>query len=82
MNNRKFWKAVRKRSIVVNAVRVAIVVGLILNLINQSGRLRSGMDIAWGQVVLNFLVPYCVASYSAAKNETNLLKKEERPVGE
>lgn len=30
----------------------------------------------WGQVVLNFVVPYCVASYSAAKNEIERNKYE------
>jgi len=55
--------------IVKNAIRIALVVGTILNLVNQGGAILAGSGISWSHVALNFLVPYCVASYSAAKNE-------------
>ncbi len=58
-----------KRSIVQAAIKVAMVVGTILNLINQGGRLFDGLPLSWFQVGLNYLVPYCVSSYSAARNE-------------
>lgn len=58
-----------KRSIVQAAIKVAIVVGTILNLINQGGRLFDGLPLSWFHVGLNYLVPYCVSSYSAARNE-------------
>ncbi len=58
-----------KRSIVLAAIKVAIVVGTILNLINQGGRLLDGLSLSWFHVGLNYLVPYCVSSYSAARNE-------------
>ncbi|WP_169257857.1 nitrate/nitrite transporter NrtS [Aromatoleum toluvorans] len=51
------------------AVRVALTVGTILNLINQGGPLIAGEGISWTHVALNYLVPYCVSSYSAARNE-------------
>jgi hypothetical protein len=53
----------------INAFRVSLVVGILLNAINQGTQFINGLDIIWGQVVLNFIVPYCVASYSAAKND-------------
>ncbi|MBI2277081.1 MAG: nitrate/nitrite transporter NrtS [Dechloromonas sp.] len=56
-------------SIVRAAIKVALVVGTILNLINQGGRLVEGLSPAWFHVLLNYLVPYCVSSYSAARNE-------------
>lgn len=59
----------RQRSIVLAALRLALVVGTILNLINQGGRLAEGMSLSWFHVGLNYLVPYCVSSYSAARNE-------------
>jgi hypothetical protein len=52
-----------------NAVKIALVVGSVLNLINQGEALWRGSGVSWPHVLLNFLVPYCVASYSAAKNE-------------
>lgn len=55
------------RRIVSNALRVSLVVGTVLNVINQGGALLAGSGISWPHVLLNYLVPYCVASYSAAK---------------
>jgi len=52
-----------------NSLRIALVVGTVLNLINQGTAVVAGSGISWFQVILNYLVPYCVASYSAARNE-------------
>ena len=52
-----------------NAARVALVVGSVLNLINQGETVWSGQGVRWGNLLLNYLVPYCVSTYSAAKNE-------------
>lgn len=57
------------RRIAFNALRVAAVVGSVLNLINQGPVIWNGGQVSWMHMVLNYLVPYCVASYSAAKNE-------------
>jgi len=58
--------------IVVNAFKIALVVGTLLNLVNQGEAMLQGATIEWGHLLLNYLVPYCVASYSAAKNELEL----------
>lgn len=55
--------------IVASSLRIALVVGLALNVINQGGALLDGKPISLGHALMNFLVPFCVASYSAAKNE-------------
>ena len=65
----RFWSAAMQRHIVINACRIALVVGTALNLINQGDAILAGHGIAWGHVVMNYLVPYCVATYSAVKNE-------------
>ena len=62
-------RAARSRKVVLNALRVSFVVGSILNLINQGSVVLSGSSISWPHIVLNYVVPYCVSSYSAAKNE-------------
>lgn len=59
-----------RRDIVRNAIRVSLVVGTVLNIINQGDAFWSGHPVSWPHVILNYLVPYCVASYSAAKNES------------
>lgn len=55
--------------IVKNSLRIALVVGAILNLVNQGGAILAGAGISWIHVAMNYVVPYCVASYSAARNE-------------
>lgn len=55
--------------IVKNSLRIALVVGSILNLVNQGDAILTGAGVSWIHVALNYFVPYCVASYSAAKNE-------------
>lgn len=49
------------------ALRVALVVGTALNLVNQGPLILHGGDVSWMQVVLNYLMPYCVSSYGGAR---------------
>ena len=44
---------------------VAIIVGTILNLINQGDAAVRGISLNWAKIALTFLVPYCVATYGA-----------------
>lgn len=60
-------RAMLARPVVVNAIRVSLVVGTCLNLINQGSAIWTGGPIQWGKFLMNFAVPYLVASYSAAK---------------
>lgn len=57
------------RRIALTALRIAVVVGTTLNLINQGDHLLAGQHIDWFRLTLNYVVPYCVASYSAARNQ-------------
>lgn len=50
-----------------NAVRVALVVGTCLNLINQGSAIWHGAPVEWGKFLLNYAVPFLVSSYSGAK---------------
>jgi hypothetical protein len=62
--------------IVKSAACVSLVVGTILNVINQGTAIFGGSGVSWFHLFLNFLVPYCVASYSAAKNEMTRTSNE------
>jgi hypothetical protein len=65
-----------------NSLRIAAVVGTILNVINQAIPFSNGMAVSWINVALNYLVPFCVASYSAAKNElAREAKSTEKSIG-
>src|SRR6266446_2640819 len=44
---------------------VALIVGTILNLINQGDALLSGAELDFTKIILTFAVPYCVATYGA-----------------
>ena len=44
---------------------VALIVGTILNLINQGDTILAGEGVHWSKAILTFVVPYCVAIYGA-----------------
>lgn len=44
---------------------VTVLVGSLLNLINQGDALFGGAPLNWGKLLLTFSVPFCVASYGA-----------------
>ena len=52
-----------------NAMTVAVVVGVVLNVVNYGSDVVHGAVPPWPRLALNFVVPYLVASYSAARSE-------------
>lgn len=50
-----------------SALKVALVVGTLLNLINQGEALLDGAALSWPRLLLNYGVPYLVSTYSAAR---------------
>jgi hypothetical protein len=58
---------------------VALVVGTVLNLINQGDALVGMASINWLKLVLPYCVPYAVCTYGAVSYQ---LKKSEEPLGE
>lgn len=73
----RFFRIALSRHIVIRALKISLVVGSVLNLVNQGESLLHGGTISWLHFILNYLVPYCVASYSAAKNEIELRESDE-----
>ncbi len=53
---------------------VALVVGVILNAINQGDVLIAGGDVNVLKVLLTFIVPYCVATYGAVSYQLSASK--------
>lgn len=47
------------------ALWVALIVGTILNLINQGDRLLSGQHLDFTKIALTYVVPYFVSTYGA-----------------
>lgn len=65
----RWLKTFSQRHIISNSIKIALVVGTILNLINQGEQLLAWADISWGSIALNYLIPFSVASYSAVRNQ-------------
>ncbi|MEE8108912.1 MAG: nitrate/nitrite transporter NrtS [Gammaproteobacteria bacterium] len=59
----------RRRDIVLRAVRVALLVGTVLALINHGDKLiYGGMQTSdYLKILLTYLVPYCVSTYSSVQ---------------
>lgn len=53
------------RAIILRSLAVSVVVGSILNAINQGPDLLAGKPINLAKMILTFAVPFCVASYGA-----------------
>ncbi len=62
------------RPVAATAIRVALVVGTILNLINQGDALLAMAGVEWSKAALNYATPYLVASYSAARARLALIR--------
>ncbi|MFZ2303005.1 MAG: nitrate/nitrite transporter NrtS [Gallionella sp.] len=57
----------RLRAVFWSSVKVALLVGTILNIINQGGEILVGGRVVWAHIALNYCVPFCVSVYSAMK---------------
>ena len=57
------------KRIVLDSLKISLVVGSVLNIINQWDALTGQAGVSWPHVILNFIVPFCVATYSAIKND-------------
>ena len=71
-----FWELALSKRVAFNAIRIALFIGTLLNVINQGAAILAWDGISWGHVALNFIVPYCVATYSATKNELDRRKEK------
>src|SRR5215813_9883075 len=62
---REMWVYCVSEGIPARSLGVALIVGTILNLINQADPLFSGGRLNFAKIILTFAVPYCVATYGA-----------------
>jgi hypothetical protein len=53
---------------------VALIVGTILNLINQGDALLGAASLNVTKVLLTYVVPYCVATYGAVSYQLNIAR--------
>lgn len=60
-----------KPRILYGAIKVSLVVGTLLNVINQWESIMAGQGLMIGHLLMNYLVPFCVSAYSGAKALTS-----------
>lgn len=63
--HRIWWKYATTSGVPRRSLVAAVIVGTILNLINQGDALFGGKSIDWVKLLLTYLVPYCVTTYGA-----------------
>ena len=65
----KVCKTIFEKDIVISSLKVALVVGVILNVINQGDILYSLQfdKINWRKLLLTFAVPYLVSTYASVR---------------
>ena len=73
----RFLRTAMQPSIIRTALKVSLVIGSILNIINQGHHLFTDTAVSWPRFFMNYLVPFCVSAYSAAKNERGRRSKNE-----
>lgn len=57
------------------SLKIAIVVGAILNIINQGDALVSEAPLDWAKIALTFCVPYFVSTYGAVSYRLNASRR-------
>lgn len=68
-----FFEAALERGTVATSTKVALIVGSILALINYGDRILLHGDMRaldWVKLAVTYCVPYCVATYGAARYAT------------
>jgi len=65
MRWRVLWECAVAPGVPRRSLAAALVVGTLLNLINQGDALFAGRALDWGKLALTYIVPYCVATYGA-----------------
>lgn len=66
------------KKIATSSLRIALAVGTALNLVNQWSAIFGSAEFSWLHGLLNYLVPFCVASYSAAKHQIASLRESKK----
>jgi hypothetical protein len=76
MRWRVLWECAVAPGVPRRSLAAALVVGTILNLINQGDALFAGRALDWAKVALTYIVPYCVATYGAVAFRLEAMRRE------
>ena len=66
----------RQSRIMRSALKVSLVVGTVRNLIYNGEQLWTQHTLSLWQAMLNYVVPFCVSGYSAARNQAQRARED------
>jgi hypothetical protein len=72
---RVIWQCIIAPGVPRRSLIAAVVVGTILNLINQGDALFAGRPLDWLKLGLTYIVPYCVATYGAVAFRLDAMRR-------
>ncbi|MCW5746485.1 MAG: nitrate/nitrite transporter NrtS [Alphaproteobacteria bacterium] len=72
------WRYAISDGVPARSLRVALVVGTALNVINQGDVLIAGRSIDWLKLALTFAMPYVVSTYGAVAVRFSLARAADR----
>lgn len=62
---RRIWRSATMEGVPRRSLYVAVVVGTVLNVINQGDALVGSGNVNWFKIALTYCVPYLVCTYGA-----------------
>jgi hypothetical protein len=72
---RTIWQCAIAPGVPRRSLAAAVLVGTILNLINQGDALFAGRSLDWLKLLLTYIVPYCVATYGAVAFRLDAMRR-------
>jgi hypothetical protein len=76
---RAIWQSAVAPGVPRRSLAAAIIVGTLLNLINQGDALVAGKALDWLKLLLTYIVPYCVATYGAVAFRLDAMRRSAPP---
>lgn len=73
-----FFEIASRRSVAMRAIRIALIVGTVIALINHGDRMAT-LTLDWNgvwKILLTYLVPYGVSTYSSVKAVRDQIERE------
>jgi hypothetical protein len=79
VNWRAIWQGAAAPGVPRRSLAAAVIVGTVLNLINQGDALFGDKALDWLKLLLTYIVPYCVATYGAVSVRLEMMRRGALP---
>lgn len=65
--HKSFWELLFCKKSMIRAIKISLIIGTLLTIINQGDMIINGTMPPLWKIILTYLVPFSVSSYSSAK---------------